>query len=148
LKSLPRRSRERIFTGSFALADTDPQGHAAAAAAQQTHIVAIQAPACRLGARSEARHSSNWSINVPAPSMFLLCVLPCNARRHIMLEVAQDSFMAAVYRTALVVALEEFFGHVQIFGDELTLAKYCQKEWPTERMDQIVASMVRNRGLN
>jgi hypothetical protein len=38
----------------------------------------------------------------------------------------QDPLMAAVYRTTLVVALEEFFGRVQIFGDELTLAKYCQ----------------------
>ena len=65
-----------------------------------------------------------------------------------MLDIAQDPFMAVVYRTALIIALEEFFGCVQIFGDELTLAKYCQKEWPTERMDQIVASMVRNRGLN
>jgi len=31
-------------------------------------------------------------------------------------------------RTALIVALEEFFGWVLIFGNPLTLAKYCQKE--------------------
>jgi hypothetical protein len=35
---------------------------------------------------------------------------------HIMLDVAQDPFMATVYRTALVVALEKFFGRVRIFG--------------------------------
>jgi hypothetical protein len=49
------------------------------------------------------------------------------APSYVMLDIAQDPFMATVYRTALVVALEEFFGHVQIFGDELTLTKYCQK---------------------
>ena len=67
---------------------------------------------------------------------------------HIMLDVSQDPFMAAVYRTALVVALEEFFGREQIFGDELTLAKYCQKEWPGESIDRAVAELVRERGLN
>jgi hypothetical protein len=36
----------------------------------------------------------------------------------------------------------------QIFGDELTPAKYCQKEWPTERGSQVVAEMDRNPGLN
>jgi hypothetical protein len=56
--------------------------------------------------------------------------------------------MATVYRTGLIIALEEFFGRVQIFGDELTLAKYCQKERPTERGNQVVAEMVRSRGLN
>jgi hypothetical protein len=56
--------------------------------------------------------------------------------------------MAAVYRTALIVALEEFFGRVQIFGDALTLAKYCQKEWPSESIDRLVAEIVRGRGLN
>jgi hypothetical protein len=66
----------------------------------------------------------------------------------IMLDIAQDPFMATVYRTALVVALEEFFGCVQIFGDSLTLAKYCQREWPSSKLDQIVADMVRERGLN
>jgi hypothetical protein len=33
-------------------------------------------------------------------------------------------------------ALETHFGRVQIFGDELAFAKYCQKEWPDERMNQ------------
>jgi hypothetical protein len=40
----------------------------------------------------------------------------------------QDPFMATVYRTALIVALEEFFGRVQVFGTDLALARYCQKE--------------------
>jgi hypothetical protein len=53
-----------------------------------------------------------------------------------------------MYRTALIVALEEFFGRVQIFGDTLTLAKYCQKEWPTERIDRLVAYLIRSRRLN
>ena len=66
----------------------------------------------------------------------------------VMLDVAQDPFMATVYRTGLIIALEEFFGRVQIFGSELTLAKYCQKEWPSERGNQAVAEMVRNRALN
>ena len=48
----------------------------------------------------------------------------------------------------MIVALEEFFGRVQIFGNELTLAKYCQKEWPGERANQAVNEMVRNRRLN
>jgi hypothetical protein len=56
--------------------------------------------------------------------------------------------MATVYWTALIVALEEFFGRVQIFGDTLTLAKYCQKEWASEGIDRAVAEVVRNRGLN
>jgi hypothetical protein len=68
--------------------------------------------------------------------------------RQLLLDIAQDPFMATVYRTALIIALEEFFGRVQSFGDTLALAKYCQKEWPSERIDQIVASMVRNRGIN
>ena len=33
-----------------------------------------------------------------------------------MLDTAQDAFMATAYRTALIVALEEFFGCVQVFG--------------------------------
>jgi hypothetical protein len=40
------------------------------------------------------------------------------------------------------------YGRVQIFGSELTLAKYCQQEWPTERGKQAIDEMVRNRGLN
>jgi hypothetical protein len=35
-----------------------------------------------------------------------------------------------------------------LFGDELAFAKYCQKEWPTENVDRVVASVVRNRWLN
>jgi len=65
-----------------------------------------------------------------------------------MLDVAQDPFIAAVHRTGLIIAFEEFFGRVQIFGDTLMLAKYCQKEWPSPKSDQIVADMIRDRGLN
>jgi hypothetical protein len=36
----------------------------------------------------------------------------------------------------------------RVLGHALTLAKYCQKEWPSECIDHVVASMVRNRGLN
>jgi hypothetical protein len=60
-----------------------------------------------------------------------------------MLDIAQDPFMANVYRTALIVALEEFFGRAQIFGDDLTLAKYCAKEWPNPELDQIVDAQAR-----
>jgi hypothetical protein len=56
--------------------------------------------------------------------------------------------LAAIYRVALVFALEEFFGRVQIFGTELALAKYLQQMWPSEQGRQAVAEMVRNRGLN
>jgi hypothetical protein len=49
----------------------------------------------------------------------------------VMLDIAQDSLMASAYQIALIVALEEFFGRVKIFGNELTLARYCQKEWPS-----------------
>ena len=34
----------------------------------------------------------------------------------VLLDIADHPFMAAVYRTALIVALEEFFGRVQIGG--------------------------------
>ena len=45
-----------------------------------------------------------------------------HASSHVMLDIAQGSFTTTVYRTALIVALKEFFGRVQIFGDPLTLA--------------------------
>jgi hypothetical protein len=44
--------------------------------------------------------------------------------------------------------LEEFFGRVQVFGADLAFVRYCQKECPSEHMEQILASMARNRGLN
>jgi hypothetical protein len=56
------------------------------------------------------------------------------AASQIVLDIAQDPFMANAYRVALIVSLEEFFGRVQVFGDGLTLAKYCQKEWPGEAL--------------
>jgi hypothetical protein len=65
-----------------------------------------------------------------------------------MLDTAQDAFMATAYRMALIVALEEFFGCVQVFGTDLALAKYCQEERPSERAGQAVAEMVRNRKFN
>jgi len=52
------------------------------------------------------------------------------ASSYVMLDVAQDPFMAVVHRSGLIIALEEFFGRVQIFGNELTLAKCCQKSGP------------------
>jgi hypothetical protein len=64
------------------------------------------------------------------------------ASSHVMLDIAQGSFTAAVYRTALIVALEEFFGR------RSANARHCQKEWPSERVDQAVAEMVPNRELN
>jgi hypothetical protein len=39
------------------------------------------------------------------------------------LEIAQESFTATVYRTALIVALEEFFDRVQIFHARQILPK-------------------------
>jgi hypothetical protein len=67
----------------------------------------------------------------------------------VVLDAAPDEpMLATIYRLALVIALEEFFGRVQIFGTELALAKYCQKKWPSEREKQALAEMVRNRGLN
>jgi hypothetical protein len=37
---------------------------------------------------------------------------------------------------------------VQIFGDELAFAKYCQKKWPDEKLDRVVVDIIRKRGLN
>jgi hypothetical protein len=59
------------------------------------------------------------------------CSRTGTAKKSIRDVLAQDPFMATFYRTALIVALEEFFGRVQIFGDTLTLAKYCQKMCPS-----------------
>jgi hypothetical protein len=44
------------------------------------------------------------------------------------LAVAQDSFLAQVNRQALIVSLEYLFGRVQIFGNALAFAKYCNKQ--------------------
>jgi len=64
----------------------------------------------------------------------------------VILDTAQNYLAASVNRLALIASLEELSTRVQIFGNELTLAKYCQKEWPNESMDQAVAEMM--RGLN
>lgn len=61
---------------------------------------------------------------------------------------AQDTLLAQVNRTALIMPLETHFGRVQIFSDELAFAKYCQKEWPNQRMGQVVTNIIRKRGLN
>jgi hypothetical protein len=42
-----------------------------------------------------------------------------------MLDMAQDPFMAAVYRTGLIVALEEFFWSRATIWHTLAFAKYC-----------------------
>jgi hypothetical protein len=56
--------------------------------------------------------------------------------------------LAQVNRTALIIALGAFFGHVKIFGDEMLFAKYRQEECPNENIDRVAVSIVRNRGLN
>jgi hypothetical protein len=66
----------------------------------------------------------------------------------ILVGAESDPMLVAVYRIALVIALEEFFACVQIFGTELALAKYCQQKWPGGRGKQALAETVRNRGLN
>ena len=72
-----------------------------------------------------------------ADGFFRLLIMLCGTKRDesmpsscslVTLDIEQDPFMPTVYRTALIITLEEFFGRVQIFGDTLTLAKYCQKE--------------------
>jgi hypothetical protein len=44
--------------------------------------------------------------------------------------------------------LETHFGRVQIFGDELAFTKYCQKEWPSDSINKVVAGLISRRGLN
>ena len=64
-----------------------------------------------------------------------------------MLDIAQDLFVATAYRTALIVALEEFFGSrfsTPIWRSPNTV----RKNGPSERAGQVVAEKVRNRGLN
>jgi hypothetical protein len=58
------------------------------------------------------------------------------------LGTTENPFLAEINRTALILSLEKPFGRVQIFGDELAFAKYCQKEWLDERADQALAEMV------
>jgi hypothetical protein len=52
------------------------------------------------------------------------------------------------FQSALIMALETGFARVQIFGDELAFAKYCQKQWRDERINQVVAGIIRKRTLN
>jgi hypothetical protein len=58
----------------------------------------------------------------------------------VVLDTSQNYLVASVRRMTLIACLEELFARVQIFGTELALAKYCQKEWPSEEMDQAVWS--------
>jgi hypothetical protein len=48
----------------------------------------------------------------------------------VILDVMQNYTVAAVNRMTLISCLEELFARVQVFGTELALAKYCQKESP------------------
>jgi glutamine cyclotransferase len=64
------------------------------------------------------------------------------------LTYVQDMLVAQLHRTALIMALETDFGRVQIFSNEPAFAKYCQKEWQNHRVDQVVANIMRKRGLN
>jgi hypothetical protein len=64
------------------------------------------------------------------------------------LGTTESPFLAEINRTALILSLEKLFGRVHIFSDRLAFAKYCQKQWPSENVDRVVASIVRNRGLN
>jgi hypothetical protein len=64
----------------------------------------------------------------------------------VILDVTQNYMAASVNRLTLISSLEELFARVQVFGTKLALAKYCQKEWPGEHMDEAVAEM--KRGLN
>jgi hypothetical protein len=64
------------------------------------------------------------------------------------LAVADEPFLAQVNRTALICSLEEYFGRVQIFGNALAFAKYCDKQWPAEQFNKVVSTIMRERGLN
>jgi hypothetical protein len=61
----------------------------------------------------------------------------------VILDTTQNHMVAAVNRLTLISCLEELFSRVQVFGTELALAKYYQKEWPSEEMDQVIAEMKR-----
>ena len=64
----------------------------------------------------------------------------------VILDTAQNYLAASINRLSLISSLEDVFARVQVFGTELALAKYCQKEWPSAHMDQVVTEMM--RGLN
>jgi hypothetical protein len=64
----------------------------------------------------------------------------------VILDVTQNYTVACVNRMTLISCLEDHFARVQVFGTELALAKYCQKKWPNEELDQAIAEM--KRGLN
>jgi hypothetical protein len=64
----------------------------------------------------------------------------------VIVDVTQNYTVACVNRMTFISCLEDHFARVQVFGTELALAKYCQREWPSEEMDQVIAEM--KRGLN
>jgi hypothetical protein len=62
----------------------------------------------------------------------------------VILDVAQNYMVAAVNRLSLISSLEDHFVRVQVFGTELVLAKYCQKEWPSENINKVVRASCAN----
>jgi hypothetical protein len=64
----------------------------------------------------------------------------------VVLDTSQNYLVASVHRMTLIACLEELFARVQIFGTELALAKYCQKEWPRQYKDEVIAEMKRGLG--
>jgi hypothetical protein len=66
----------------------------------------------------------------------------------ITLAHVEDVLLAQINRNALIMALETHFCRVQIFSSELAFVKYCQKEWPSEGINQVVAGLISKRGLN
>jgi len=64
------------------------------------------------------------------------------------LAYVQNILVAQINWTALIMALDTDFGRVQTFTEEPAFANYCQKEWPSQRMDQLVANIMRKHGLN
>jgi hypothetical protein len=66
----------------------------------------------------------------------------------IMLSHVEEPWLGMVNRNALIVALEPCFARVQIFGDELAFAKYCQGQWPSDAMNKVVSNIIQARGLN
>jgi hypothetical protein len=60
----------------------------------------------------------------------------------------EEPWFAKVNRQALIVCLEPLFARVQIFGDELAFAKYCQGQWPSDAINKVVSDIIKARGLN
>jgi hypothetical protein len=65
----------------------------------------------------------------------------------ITLAHVKDVLLAQINRNALIMALETHFGRVQISSSELAMAKYCQKEWPSDSINQVVAGLISRREI-